>query len=652
VSLSEITRESIDDAMSVALEMGRKPFLESNGFGYATNYLLLQDGRLFDPKAIVGVAHGRVPGREPLQPGDFDATEAIRRLRQLGYTVVEFSGLWWVNQGATYDEERAGGYVWAPQTNKVGNQVPHHVAVNQLRVGQKIVHYAAGQIRAIGTVAEPPETHPKPKELGTAWGESGYLCRVLYHDLEPAIAKADVPNRTSAVGPFDVNGNIKQAYLVKVSDAELFPLLEFLYARDPQLFEPADPASLPDLPTLATPAEESVAHPLVQLLVSAKNIVLEGVPGTGKTFAIEEIAKGWEGVTGRPLLRVRDQLFAATVMHPSTSYEDFIEGLRPTLGDDPSTQSVYFDEPVSGRGKFRLEDGFFLRACRMAAQNPNADLLVLLDELNRCNVPSVLGDLLLSIEASKRAQFVGSDPHRATAADWEAPVGITLPYSRRLFFVPSNVYVIATTNTTDRSVAPLDAAIRRRFSFVRLEPDFEALRVQAQQLNSDARELFDDSLALMETLNDTVLGVCIGPDAMLGQSYLYGMHARLRGHATGNGMATAREIWEFQILPQLIESVRAHGAEDLLDATARGHWLSDHQLDTVLVTASSALDALDDFLGRLGLALVVDGTGLARGARVVTAWPPATGPADLVYPDVELNLTDLETEDAPAEVTR
>jgi MoxR-like ATPase len=652
VGLNEITREAVDAAMSLALEMGRKPFLETNGFGYATTYLLLHEGRLFDPKAIIGVAHGRLPGREPLQPGEFDATEAIQRLRRLEYTVVSFSGLWWVNQGATYDEERAGGYVWAPQTNKLGHEVPHHIAVNQLRVGQKIVHYAAGQVRAIGTVAQPPETHPKPKELGTAWAEAGYICRVQYHDLVPPIAKADVPNRTSAVGPFDVNGNLKQAYLVKVNDAELFPLLEFLYARDSDLFDPADPASLPDLPTLATLPEESVAHPLVQLLLSAKNIVLEGVPGTGKTYAVETIADSWQGVTGRKLLRVGTQPFAATVMHPSTSYEDFIEGLRPTLGEVTNApQPRYFDEPASGGGKFRLDDGFFLRACSLAAQNPNADLLVLLDELNRCNVPSVLGDLLLSIESSKRARFMGSDPSRATASDWEVSVSITLPYSRRRFFVPDNLYVIATTNTTDRSVAPLDAAIRRRFSFVRMEPDFEPLRDQAQQLTSDARRLFDDSLALMENLNDTVLRTCIGPDAMLGQSYLYGMHARLQTDAPDKRLAIVREVWEYQILPQLIESVRAHGAEDLLDAASRGHWLSDHNLESTMVTASSSLDTLDDFLRGLGLALVVDGTGLARGARVVTAWARAAATADLLYPEVAVDVADLEAEDTRAEIT-
>ena len=214
-------------------------------------------------------------------------------------------------------------------------------------------------------------------------GDMSDPCRVLYHDLLPPIAKKDVPNRSSSVGPFDINGNLKQAYLIKVNDHELLPLLSLLYGRDPEVFNPADPGSLPDLAT--QPLGRRIPWQIGSYgSFSSKNIVLEGVPGTGKTFAIEAIANSWERVTGRPLLTVGDQPYAVTVMHPSTSYEDFMEGLRPTLREATAAKTVYFDEPVSGGGKFRLDDGFFLRACSLAVSHPGADLLVLLDELNRC----------------------------------------------------------------------------------------------------------------------------------------------------------------------------------------------------------------------------------------------------------------------------
>ncbi len=211
--------------------------------------------------------------------------------------------------------------------------------------------------------------------------------------------------------------------------------------------------------------------------------------------------------------------------------------------------------------------------------------------------------------------------------------------------------MIATTNTTDRSVAPIDAAIRRRFSFVRLEPDFQALRDEAHLLSGTANALFGESLDLMGVLNDTVLGRCVGPDAMLGQSYLYVMHARLLSAVNGNPADVVREIWEYQILPQLIESLRAHGAEDLLDVGARGHWLADHQLDAAASTASSSLAALDSFLDGLGLAAVVDGTGLARGARVVARESLASTRTEFTYPGVAANVADPVSDEALAETT-
>jgi hypothetical protein len=629
--------------MQEAREAGRRAFIEDNGFGYASTYLLLVDGELYDPKAIVGVAHGFVHDRDRLQANEFDATEAVDRLRKLDYDVVAFNGLWWVNQSATYAEERAGGFVWAPQAGKNGRPVPHHVAVSKLRVGQKIVHCANGTIRSVGTVVEPPRSEAKPSQLGGEWADKGYLCPVAFRDLVPSVSKNDVPNRAPEVGPFDINGNLKQAYLTKVADAETFPLLEFLLKRQPDLFDPISDDERPDLSVFDSQRASTMDdNPLIKLLVSAKNIVLEGVPGTGKTYAMEAIARGWTAATARPLLEVHGQAFLTTVMHPSTSYEDFIEGLRPALGQQKTTEAHHFDEAVSGDAQFKLDDGFFLRACQEAVRHPDHDVLVLLDELNRCNISSVLGDLLLSLEASKRGRYVGPVGATPTAKNWTAPVHTTLPYSRRLFFVPDNVYVVATTNTTDRSVAPLDAAIRRRFSFVRLEPEFADLRIRAVELGPSGRQAHEASIDSVGQLNDEVLGPCVGPDAMLGQSYLYGMHDRLAASASPDGeRAVVREVWRYQILPQLIESLRAHAAEDLLDTATRTEWLTDHHVHDAANRAEQTLRAFDSFLEGIGLGVVVDGTGLTRGARVVETMP-ATPRLDVVSSDT-LQL-DVEAE--------
>jgi|GEM_PF-6360529 len=339
--------------------------------------------------------------------------------------------------------------------------------------------------------------------------------------------------------------------------------------------KPAKPIRNPD----KLPSSE-----LSQKLVISKNLILEGVPGTGKTFGFKNtIIKSWEQEVGRTVGSKDD----AITMHPSTSYEDFLEGLRPkTLTQnikaqdtepsnielrnnrfivDETDELLYIEDrteptlriatipkrlledflnhvkkqnwdhnynqgkardsfeeqttwnvwpltdgatfhgvakyylehnltvqtplsstnnpsikicvkntsdntywftqpPKEVQGNFTVADGFFLNVCKEAVQNPSKDFLVLLDEINRCNIPSVFGDLLTAIERSKRATWDNDNQ----CWNLDKAQTITLAISKRQFFVPENVYVVGTMNTTDRSVAPMDMALRRRFAFHRV----------------------------------------------------------------------------------------------------------------------------------------------------------------------------------------
>jgi len=256
----------------------------------------------------------------------------------------------------------------------------------------------------------------------------------------------------------------------------------------------------------------------IRVLRRFKNAVLEGPPGTGKSHVVAAVADAWKTETGRELVGNGRGRYAIT-LHPNTTYEEFVEGLR------------YDDE----KGSFVRKDGFLREVINDALDDPNSDYLVLIDELNRANVPKVFGDLLLTMESSKRASWDG--------AAWTGGMEVTLPYSGSLFSVPSNVYLLGTMNTSDRSIAPLDSALRRRFGFVRVEPLVgDTLRDQIIQTDGqDAADRVARSIDQLTNLNEA-LRRCLGPNAMLGHSYLFGVTATEGSLADANDpLAAVRE---------------------------------------------------------------------------------------------------------------
>jgi 5-methylcytosine-specific restriction protein B len=213
---------------------------------------------------------------------------------------------------------------------------------------------------------------------------------------------------------------------------------------------PHPPPAGPHRVSALAPVDPVVAQ-IKGALDRKRQVILYGPPGTGKTFwaekaARELAARSWLGRSNKELSDAeRAELpVELCTFHPAYGYEDFLEGYRPEVRKDVL---VYI-----------LKDGIFKRLCERAKERPDKEFYLIVDEINRGDIPRIFGELLTVLEKDKRGKV------------------IRLPLSGELFSVPSNVLVIGTMNTADRSIALLDTALRRRFAFVELMPDSELLR--------------------------------------------------------------------------------------------------------------------------------------------------------------------------------
>lgn len=225
------------------------------------------------------------------------------------------------------------------------------------------------------------------------------------------------------------------------------------------LASPAQPERAPVVSPGPIRALVGIPGRIQAVLDSKRQVILYGPPGTGKTYWAQRAALDLAALAafGKPFNQLQgpeqrvvvgdeqDQpgLVRLCAFHPAYGYEDFLEGYRPVTHE--------------GQLTFEQRDGIFKRLCDDARERPERRFFLIVDEINRGDIPRIFGELLTVLERDKRAH------------------AILLPLSGRPFSVPDNVYLIGTMNTADRSIALLDTALRRRFGFVELLPDSTAL---------------------------------------------------------------------------------------------------------------------------------------------------------------------------------
>ena len=217
---------------------------------------------------------------------------------------------------------------------------------------------------------------------------------------------------------------------------------------------------------------------MLGLLRRKKNLILQGAPGTGKTFAAKRLAYALMGQTD-------DSRVEVVQFHQSTAYEDIVVGLRPTA-----------------EGGFAAAEGVFARFCRRAAADPGRDYVFIIDEINRANISKAFGELLMLIEAEHRGE------------------ALRLPVSGELLSVPKRLHIIGMMNTADRGLALIDYALRRRFAFFEMRPalDHPGFLRHVEAVGSSRLEALVD---VVRRLNQRIVeDEALGPGFQIGHSYL------------------------------------------------------------------------------------------------------------------------------------
>jgi 5-methylcytosine-specific restriction protein B len=366
---------------------------------------------------------------------------------------------WWIT---------ANPSIWDFHEIDIGETViytSHSPAGNKSRIYENFEHVQVGD-QAIGYTASPKRVVKALLEITKGLGDTEEGEGIEFKktvDLEEPISWDTIKALPE----------MANSQPLKTSQGSLFKLEEKEYKAIMKLVQAS-----PDI-FMSEDEFENILH----ILKMKKNIILKGPPGVGKTFISEHIAYA--------LIGSRDKSAIETIQfHQSYSYEDFMQGYRPTE-----------------TGGFKLKNGVFFNFCERAKEHPEKAFCFIIDEINRGNLSKIFGELMLLIEKDKRGNSV------------------ILTYaesSDNKFSIPENVYLIGTMNTADRSLAMVDYALRRRFGFISMTPQFDSPKFKAHLVennvpNALVTKIIDKLTALNNEISEETK--TLGPDYQIGHSY-------------------------------------------------------------------------------------------------------------------------------------
>lgn len=451
-------------------------------------------------------------GLWPLYDDETDAS-ASEQLNVVGTATAESGPRYWIEKtlvsgrpDRVEGDHALGQALWSPQTSKDGRQI--YGAMTQVREGDIVFHLTDNKAITDVSLAAAAPDDSFTGVANTEWADQpGYRIQLRDHEkLDPALPRSEF----LTAEPF--SSELKE--LVESGASGLFfnrklelnqgsylteatPSLLSILNRAYQTFagknlpyvshQPVDEKT-GELPryTLDDALEtlfldRGQAEDIMLLWRAKKNIILQGPPGVGKSYAAQRLAFALMGDKDRDRLRF-------VQFHQSYSYEDFVEGFRPT------------------ETGFALKPGKFVEFCRQAESDPERTYVFVIDEINRGNLSKILGELMVLIEPDKRD------------ADWAMP----LASGRAPFFVPSNVYLLGLMNTADRSLAVVDYALRRRFGFVDVRTNLASPKFRQQLVNTGVSDgLITILIDKIGILNAEIIGdvASLGPGFAIGHSF-------------------------------------------------------------------------------------------------------------------------------------
>lgn len=251
---------------------------------------------------------------------------------------------------------------------------------------------------------------------------------------------------------------------------------------------------------------------------------------TGIKFVEENLSEQLEFLNAKNSSRKIEDFYKFITFHQSYSYEEFVEGIKPSINNDEDNATISYE----------YNRGIFKEICQQANSDPENNYLLIIDEINRGNISKIFGELITLIESDKRVIPNGERIFENTKIQNEELV-VTLPYTKSKFGVPSNLYILGTMNTSDRSIASIDIALRRRFKFVEMMPGPEKL----VDKNKQPLMVSDINLQnLLKIINERISYI-LDRDHQIGHSYFMNWK--------NYDMTTLKNVWFDEIMPLLNE---------------------------------------------------------------------------------------------------